>query len=89
MASVDAGYAGLIGLEAMPHSLPGTEPSFFLSTACGNLRRNANGDLLGDQLICFYPQPDMDLAHLPSLNHPLPAPPASAPPGTTAVMPDA
>jgi hypothetical protein len=90
LASVDAGYAGLIGLEAMPISLDGTAepPSFFLSTATGNLRRNEAGDLLGDQLMCVYPQPDLKSARAQSLNYTLPAPPPSAPPGTTAIMPD-
>lgn len=89
LASVDAGYAGLIGLEAMPISLNGVAepPSFFLSTSTGNLRRNAAGDLLGDQLLCVYPQPDLKSARVPSLNYTLPAPPPSAPPGTTAIMP--
>jgi hypothetical protein len=90
LASVDAGCAGLIGLEAMPHGLPETldMPSFFLSTSTGNLRRNENGDLLGDQLLCFYPPPDLSTVHVPSLNYMLPAPPPSAPPGTTEIMPE-
>jgi hypothetical protein len=89
LASVDAGYAGLIGLEAMPHSLEGLSdgPSFILSTSTGNLRRNENGDLLGDQLMCVYPQPDLKTARVESLNYRLPAPPPTAPPGTTDIMP--
>jgi hypothetical protein len=89
LAAVDAGYAGLIGLEAMPHDLGQTDspPSFILSTSTGNLRRNDKGDLLGDQLMCVYPAPDLSSAKVPSLNYKLPAPPPSAPAGTTEVMP--
>lgn len=91
LAPMDCGYAGFIGVEARPHGLGDTrgEPTFFVSTATGNLRRNADGDLLGDQLLCVYPQPDLDTAHLPTLNYPLPAPPYTAPPGTTEILPDA
>jgi hypothetical protein len=90
LASVDAGYAGAIGLEAMPHSLEGVAegPTFMLSTSTGNLRRNEDGDLLGDQLMCAYPPPDLATANVRSLNYEIPAPPPSAPPGTTEVMPD-
>jgi hypothetical protein len=90
LASVHAGYAGLIGLEAMPHSLEGLSdgPSFILSTSTGNLRRNENGDLLGDQLMCVYPQPDLKTARIESLNYTLPAPPPTAPPGTTDIIPE-
>ena len=88
LAAVDAGYAGMIGLEAMPHSLEGVSetPGFFLSTSTGNLRRDEKGDLLGDQLLCAYPQPDISTASVRSLSYDLPAPPPSAPPGTTDIM---
>ncbi len=49
----------------------------------GSLRRNEDGDLLGDLLFCAYPMPDLQGASLPSLNYPLPTPPYTAPPGTT------
>jgi hypothetical protein len=90
LASPESDYAGLIGLEALPHSLQGVAdgPAFMLSTSTGNLRRNDEGELLGDQLLCFYPQPDFSSASVSSLNYGLPAPPPKAPPGTTAVMPD-
>jgi hypothetical protein len=70
LASVDAGYAGLIGLEVKAHSLEGLSdgPSFILSTSTGNLRRNEHGDLLGDQLMCVYPQPDLRTTRVESLN---------------------
>lgn len=91
LASKDADLPGLIGLEALPHGLDEVDgqPSFFVSTSTGNLRRDENGDLLGDQLFCGYPMPDINMANLPSLNQPLPAPPYTAPPGTTDVMPPA
>jgi hypothetical protein len=89
LAPVDSEWAGFIGLEARPHGLPASngEPSFVVTTATGNLRRNEEGELLGDQLFCAYPRPVMSSASLPSLNHPLPAPPYKAPPGTTEIMP--
>jgi hypothetical protein len=90
LAAVDAEYSGLLGLEALPHSLEGvgTGPQFILSTSTGNLRRNQDGDLLGDQLLCFYPQPDFSSASVPSLNYTLPSPSPSAPPGTTSIEPE-
>lgn len=90
LAPVDAYNPGLIGLEARPHTLEATAdtPSFFVSTATGNLRRNANGDLLGDQLWCSYPESSFETINLESLNHSLPQPPYTAPPGTTDVNPD-
>jgi hypothetical protein len=54
-ASVDSELPGLIGLEARPFGMPGPDPSFFVSTATRNLRRDTKGDLLGDQLFCAYP----------------------------------
>jgi hypothetical protein len=89
LASPEADYAGLIGLEALPHSLAGVAdgPAFILSTSTGNLRRNADGDLLGDQLLCFYPEPDLTSASVQSLNYRLPSPAPSMPPGTTGVDP--
>lgn len=89
LASVDCDFPGLIGLEAMPHGLDSIngKPSFFVTTSTGNLRRNLDGDLLGDQLLCVYPQPDLKDTRLPPLNFPLPSPPYTAPPGTTEVLP--
>jgi hypothetical protein len=89
-ASVESDYAGFIGLEARPFKLPEIDgqPTFYLSTSTGNLRRNEAGDLLGDQLICMYPALDFEEAKPPSLNYPLPAPPYEAPPGTTEIIPE-
>jgi len=90
LASKDSDIPGLIGLEALPHGLTETkdgQPSFFVSTSTGSLRRNENGDLLGDALFCAYPTPDLDDASLPNLAHALPTPPYTAPPGTTDVFP--
>ncbi len=84
LASKDSDIPGFIGLEALPHgsdTIDG-QPSFFVTTSTGNLRRNADGDLVGDQLLCAYPRPDFGDVSLPSLNYPLPAPPYTAPPGT-------
>lgn len=92
LASKDSDLPGLIGIEVLPHGLGLDEPlngqpSFFITTSTGNLRRNKAGDLLGDQLFCGYPMPDLDDARLPSLNFPLPAPPYTAPPGTSDILP--
>jgi hypothetical protein len=88
LASKESDLPGFIGLQAVPHGLDeAEEPSFFISTSSGDLRRNANGDLLGDQLVCAYPRPKFDDVRLPSLNYPLPAPPYTAPPGTTEIVP--
>jgi hypothetical protein len=89
LASVDAGQPGLIGLEALPHgvnSLDGN-PVFVLSTSTGNLRRDEEGDLLGDQLMCFYAQADLSDVSMQSLNYTLPSPSPTAPPGATSVEP--
>jgi hypothetical protein len=58
---VECGYAGLIGVEALPHLLPADDevPRFMLSSATGNLRQNSKGENLGEQLICAYPAPDL------------------------------
>lgn len=90
-ASLESDYAGFIGLEARPFTLPEIDgqPTFYVSTSTGNLRRNEVGDLLGDQLICMYPALDFEQdSHLESLNFPLPAPPYEAPPGTTQIIPE-
>ena len=89
LASVDSEWAGFIGLEARPHSLQSAtgEPSFFVTTSTGNLRRNEAGDLLGDQLVCVYPPPELERLNLSSLNFQLPEPPYTAPPGTTDIAP--
>jgi hypothetical protein len=89
MASVDSDLSGFIGLEARPHGLEEIDgqPAFFLTTATGNLRRNTDGQLLGDQLLCMYPQPDLGDVSLPSLNFALPEPPYETTPGTTEIIP--
>jgi hypothetical protein len=89
LASKDSDIPGFIGLEALPHGFEqvGDQPTFFISTSTGNLRRNDAGELLGDQLFCMYPQLDVEDANLPSLNYPLPAPPYIAPPGTKEIFP--
>ncbi|WP_164699939.1 hypothetical protein [Modestobacter sp. KNN46-3] len=89
LASKDSEIPGLVGLEALPHGLDAIDdqPSFFVTTSTGSLRRNIYGELVGDQLFCAYPPPDLDDAKYPSLNHPLPQPPYTAPPGTTEIFP--
>ncbi len=89
LASKDCDLPGLIGLEALPHGLEPVDgqPSFFVTTSTGSLRRNPEGDLIGEQLLCAYPMPDLADASLPSLNFSLPAPPYTAPAGTTEVLP--
>jgi hypothetical protein len=89
LASKDSDYPAMIGLQARPHTLelPGTDSGFMLTSATGNLRRAANGDLVGDQLVCIYPRPEghEPLAYM-SLNYPLPAPSYTAPPWYRRVM---
>jgi hypothetical protein len=82
LASKQSDFSGLIGLEARPHDLEGPdgEPAFFLTSSTGNLRRNAAGELIGDQLLCAYPMPDLNQALLPSLNFRLNTPPYRASP---------
>lgn len=78
LASKDSALPGLIGLQAVPHGLPtpSGDSGFMITSSTGNLRRNAQGELLGDQLVCVYPQPDMSVAaSYMSLNYPMPAPP--------------
>lgn len=90
LASKDSDIPGLIGFEAVPHGLAtadDAQPSFFVSTSTGSLRRNEQGDLLGDALFCAYPLPDLENASFPSLAYALPDPPYTAPPGTTEVLP--
>lgn len=84
MASTDSDFPGLIGIEARPHVVETKTdiPGFFMSSSTGGLRRNKNGDLLGDQLFCMYPAMDLADASLPSLNFGLNAPPYKAPPGS-------
>lgn len=91
LASKDCSLPGLIGLEALPHGLDPVDrqPSFFVTTSTGSLRRNDDGELLGDQLFCAYPMPDLASASLPVLNYPLPAPPYTSPPGTQDIIPGA
>jgi hypothetical protein len=59
-----------------------------VTSSTGNPRRNKDGDLMGDQLICVYPRPNLsDPVNYMSLNYPLPAPPYRAAPGTQEVEP--
>jgi hypothetical protein len=90
LAPVDSDLPGLIGLQAVPHGLvmPSGGGGYMVTSSTGNLRRNEDGDLLGDQLVCVYPMPNLsDPVNYMSLNYPLPAPPYEAPPGTREVMP--
>lgn len=82
LASKECDVPGLIGLEARPHGLESTngDPAFFLTSSTGNLRRNAAGELIGDQLLCAYPMPNFGQATLPTLNYRLNAPPYRASP---------
>jgi hypothetical protein len=81
LASKESDVPGLIGLEARPHGLEIAtgDPAFFLTSSTGNLRRNAAGELIGDQLLCVFPMPDFGQATLPTLNYRLSAPPYRAP----------
>jgi hypothetical protein len=88
LAPVDSDLPGLIGLQAVPHGLlmPSGGAGYMVTSSTGNLRRNEDGDLLGDQLVCVYPRPNLsDPANYMSLNYPLPAPPYRAPPSTQEV----
>jgi hypothetical protein len=90
LAPVDSDLPGLIGLQAVPHCLvmPSSGGGYMVTSSTGDLRRNEDGDLLGDQLVCVYPMPNLsDPINYMSLNYPLPAPPYTAPPGTQEVMP--
>ncbi len=73
LASKTSDFPGLIGLEARPHELeePDGEASFILTSSTGRARRNKAGELLGDQLVCMYPQLSLNTAQLPSLNYAL------------------
>jgi hypothetical protein len=83
LASVDSRIPGMIGFRTEPHHVDtenGT-PSIMLSSSSGNLRRNRQRELVGDQLVCIYPRPAAGLpAGLPSLNRPLNAPAYVLPP---------
>lgn len=76
LGSKESTYPALLGLQAVPHTLPvQADPAFMLSSATGNLRRNRQGELLGDQLVCLYPIPPEAVgAGFMKLNYPLPAP---------------
>lgn len=84
LASKTCGYPGFIGIQVEPRgvSYAGDGAGFMLSSATGDLRRNDEGELLGDALVCMYPAVDLEEMHMPSLNFPLPAPAYKAPPGT-------
>lgn len=81
LGSKESKRPALIGLQAVPHTLLApSDPAFALMSSTGNVRRNRQGELLGDQLVCFYPiRPEDDKAGFPSLNYPLPALPYVAP----------
>lgn len=76
LGSIDSDYPGFIGLQVTPHGLELADgPAFVMTSSTGNLRRNADGQLLGDQLVCFYPRPSADAPVTSlTLNYPLPAP---------------
>jgi hypothetical protein len=76
LGSKERAYPALLGLHAVPHTLPvRADPAFMLSSATGNLRRNRQGELLGDQLVCLYPlPPEAAGAGFMKLDYPLPAP---------------
>lgn len=82
LASKEADFPGFIGLEARPHHVNETDgvPRFFLSSSTGNLRRDPDGALLGDELVCMYPRDVLKDASLPSLNFALADVPYSIPP---------
>lgn len=81
LASKESDLPGFIGVEARPHAIevPNGEAAFFLASSTGHLRRNADGDLIGDQLVCMYPNLDVSNASMPSLNYALADVPYSAP----------
>lgn len=68
MASKECSYPGIIGVAAEPHEL-GLE-GFILTSSTGSLRRNLKGDLIGEQLVCVYPQlHDFSTFRVESLNY--------------------
>lgn len=83
LASQDCTLPGFIGLEAQPHQIDTDEdnPGFFMSSSTGNLRRNESGDLMGEGLMCMYPDLTDQQPGFRSLNFRLPDPPYTAPPG--------
>lgn len=82
LASKDCEFPGFIGLEAQPHSVETDEqPGFIVSSSTGNLRRNEQGELIGDQLLCMYPAADPDNLDFRQLAYPLPSPAYVSPPG--------
>ncbi len=90
LAPIDSDLPGIIGLQAVPHGwvMASGEAGYMVTSSTGNLRRNEDGDLLGDQLVCVYPRPNLsDPIDYMSLNYPLPAPPYKAAPGTQDVLP--
>jgi hypothetical protein len=59
-APASCAWPGFIGLELWTDSIkgPGTPFAFSLSGSSGNIRRNADGELLGDGIVCAYPHPE-------------------------------
>jgi len=62
LASGKCTLPGLIGLEVYPSfgSLEGATSGFILSGSTGNLRRNEQGELLGDGIYCVYPRQEAE-----------------------------
>lgn len=85
LASSDCSFPGFIGLEAQPHAVNSDSevPGFFMSSSTGNLRRNEAGELLGEGLVCMYPDMAGEDRSFRSLNFPLSDPPYTAPPGAS------
>lgn len=73
LASKECDFPGFIGVEARPHELVDDDGQgrFFMSSSTGSLRRNADGQLLGDQLVCMYPRVDVSDAKLRDLAYAL------------------
>lgn len=94
LASGRCEWPGLIGIELRREPVGiGPSPSYIVSSSTGNLRRNENGELLGDGIFCMYPRGDIghrrtidyDLVNVPSQ---IPRDtPATAQDGTGALRP--
>ncbi len=84
LASKDCTFPGFIGLEAQPHRIDTSEetPGFFMSSSTGNLRRNEAGELLGEGLMCMYPDLAGEDRSFRSLNFPLNDPSYTAAPSS-------
>jgi hypothetical protein len=83
-ASDRCDWPGMIGIELRREPMvdSGPSPSFIVSGSTGNLRRNEDGDLLGDGIFCFYP--GGDIGRRRTLDYTLQNVPAKVPPETPA-----